>query len=57
MTPADRALIAEARGWLSDCEWEDMTPARIRRLSADAVRRAVARHYDGGWAAFAAASG
>lgn len=47
--------LREARGWLSDCLWADVTPDDIATMPADLITRAVARHYDGGLAAFLAA--
>lgn len=48
----ERALLVEARGWISDCEWgDDVDPDD---LDDDEVRAGVERHYDGGWDAFVA---
>ena len=48
------ALITEARGWLSDCSWDDMEPDEIDELSTATVQRAIARHYSGGIGQFVA---
>lgn len=47
--------LQEARGWLSDCAWADIDAVGIAALTPAQVTRAVARHYDGGMAAFLAA--
>lgn len=45
-------LIAEARAWISDCEWADgVDPAA---LTDDEVWGGIERHYSGGWAGFVA---
>ena len=54
MPPYGPQTVREARAWLLDCEWADMTPADIRRLPAHLVMRAVQRHYAGGVAQFIA---
>lgn len=54
MPPYGPQTVAEARAWLLDCEWQGITRTAIRRLSAHAVMRAVARHYEGGVAGFIA---
>jgi hypothetical protein len=46
-----RALIEEARGWLADLQWADEPD--FDALTDEQVIRAVSRHYDGGWDAFA----
>ena len=51
---ATPAQLREARGWIADCEWGDLTRASIRRLTADQVVRGIEAHYCGGWAAFVA---
>lgn len=45
-------LLREARAWIADCTWADDIDAYS--LTGDQVRRGVQRHYEGGWAAFAA---
>lgn len=47
--------LREAYGWLADCTWADIDGEGIAALSPVQVTRAVARHYDGGVAAFLAA--
>lgn len=42
--------VADARAWAADCTWADDTES----LPDAAIVRGVARHYDGGWAAFVA---
>lgn len=43
-----RALLGEARGWLTDCGWSvDVDDARVHTL--------VHRRYDGGWLDFVVA--
>jgi hypothetical protein len=49
-----KEAVVEARGWLSDCEWPDITVAQIGRLSRERVIAAVCRHYEGGEAQFLA---
>jgi hypothetical protein len=39
--------VTAARGWLADCEWAD--DPDFASLTPDQVRRAVSRHYEGGW--------
>ena len=53
-TKPTKEQIKDARLWLMDCSWPDATTAQIKRMSADQVIRAVARHYDGGIAGFIA---
>jgi hypothetical protein len=43
-----------ARSWLMDCVWADADASDVARLADAAVTRAIARHYDGGIAAFIA---
>lgn len=45
-------LIREARSWIADC-FEDVD---VAELSDAEVRSGVQRHYEGGWAAFVAAT-
>ena len=45
-------LMTEARAWLADLEWADEPD--FAAMSDEQVKRGVNRHYDGGWAAFAA---
>lgn len=42
--------LAEARGWIADCEWGDGIDAS--ELSDAAVQHGIARHYEGGTAQF-----
>ena len=49
---ATAAQIREARGWIADCGWPDMTRTAVRRLTAAQVVAGVQRHYCGGWAQF-----
>jgi len=52
------AELMEARYWLSDCDWHDVTPAEIIEDCSDAeIVRAVAVHFDGGLPAFIACTG
>ena len=46
------ALMREARAWVADCEWGEDAET-LAALSDAAVRAGVARHYAGGWEAFA----
>jgi hypothetical protein len=47
--------LTEARGWISDCVWADEVD--VDELSDSAVKRGIARHYDGGVAQFVADQG
>jgi hypothetical protein len=49
---AQTDLMTEARGWLADLEWADEPD--FAAMSDERIRAGVQRHYDGGWAAFAA---
>jgi hypothetical protein len=50
LTPAQ---INEARIWLGECEWRDCDADYIMEEATDMeVVKAVARHFDGGWAGF-----
>lgn len=49
------ALVDEMRGWLSDCEWRDLTPEDCYELDGSTALRAVERYFEGGLAAFAEA--
>ena len=49
---ATPAQLREARGWILDCGWQDLTPAQVRRMPAADVVRGVERNYEGGWAQF-----
>ena len=44
--------IAEARNWISDCDWHDLGPKEIRDLGVGQVESGVERHYAGGTAGF-----
>jgi hypothetical protein len=44
--------LDEARAWIADCEWADLSPEDIDDLSDDAIVDGVERHYEGGWAQF-----
>jgi len=57
MPPYGPQTVTEARAWLADCQWADMTRAGIMRLPAHLVMRAVQRHYAGGVAGFIADGG
>lgn len=46
----DAELIAAAREWLIECYPDEEDD--ILESSADRIRRAVARDYDGGWPEF-----
>jgi len=46
--------VAEARAWIADCGWADLTPAKVQRLTRAQVIAGIARHYEVGWAAFIA---
>ena len=48
------AQLRDARAWIADCEWDDLTRAAIRRMPADRVVRGIERNYCGGWAQFVA---
>jgi hypothetical protein len=51
--PKLTAVLTEARGWLSDCEWrDDITPEDIAAMPDAKIKRAVALNYEGGWDAF-----
>lgn len=52
----DHVLIAEARSWLADCAWVNMTEDDFSELTESQVVAGVQRHYEGGWAAFVAAT-
>lgn len=51
------AELAEARSWIGDCEWRDLEPEDVAELTDAEIMRGVARHYDGGLAAFIVATG
>lgn len=42
----------EARIWLADCVWGDMSEADFKSLSAARIWSGIRRHYDGGIPAF-----
>lgn len=44
--------IQEARYWLLDCEWADLTQEDISWLSPEEVIQGVHRNYCGGWQQF-----
>ena len=44
--------IADAREWISDCEWGNLEPDDIAELSDIDIVRGVDRHYSGGWEEF-----
>lgn len=46
------ALMSEARAWVADCEWAE-DAEDVAALPDAAIRAGVARHYAGGWEAFA----
>jgi hypothetical protein len=45
-------VLAEMRGWISDCVWGDLTPSQIKRMSTARVVDGVRRHYSGGVSQF-----
>jgi hypothetical protein len=45
-------LAAEARGWIGDCQWEDLTADDIEDLSDAQALSGIARKYEGGLHAF-----
>jgi hypothetical protein len=47
-----KEAVAEARGWISDCVWGDLTASQIKRLSKERVIDGIRRHYVGGEAQF-----
>lgn len=49
-------LLREARAWIADCEWPDMTPDLAAKLTDEQVKTGIERHYDGGWPGFRADS-
>lgn len=44
--------IADAREWISDCEWGNLDPEDIAELSDIDIVRGVAKYYSGGWEEF-----
>jgi hypothetical protein len=46
--------VQEARLWLMDCEWANVTADDIRDMSTLVILRNVDRHYSGGWSGFVA---
>jgi hypothetical protein len=44
--------LAAAREWIADCVWRDLDADDVAELTDEEVTRGVARHYDGGLAAF-----
>lgn len=57
MPPYGPETVTAARGWLSDCSWADADQDVIAALTDACVMGAVARHYEGGTAAFIADAG
>lgn len=49
-------LIREARGWIADNAWENIGPDDVADLTDAQVITGIRRYYEGGWAAFVAAS-
>lgn len=45
-------VLADMRGWLSECEWADVDAEDIAEMSAEQVLRAVCDHHDGGVVGF-----
>lgn len=48
---AQAEALKEARGWIADCSWAEGDPGKLNDAE---VMRGIARHYEGGWAAFLA---
>jgi hypothetical protein len=51
----DSDVMAEARGWVADCQWADGDSGE--HLSDATIQRGIERHYDGGWIAFVRSCG
>jgi hypothetical protein len=47
-------IIRAAREWVKDCEWGDLEPEDVDRLTRRLLVRGVERHYEGGWLQFVA---
>jgi hypothetical protein len=48
----DADLLAEMRGWISDCVWDDLDDEVLASLSDRQVVNGIRRHYSGGVAQF-----
>jgi hypothetical protein len=46
--------LKQAREWLADCSWPDLTSEEALTLDDITTTRAIAHHFDGGLAAFVA---
>jgi hypothetical protein len=49
-----QTAIQEARWWVADCLWADLTDGDVDTLPVLALVRGVDRHYAGGWQGFVA---
>lgn len=54
MNTHNPATIQAMRDWIADCSWPDLPPDEVADLTEAEVIAGVARHYDGGLAAFQA---
>jgi hypothetical protein len=52
-----QALATEARGWIADCQWEDLEEDDIKDLTDAQALSGIARKYEGGLDAFTASCG
>lgn len=50
--PLSPEELKAAREWLAECVWPDVEPEEFATLPELAIVRGVARHFDGGLAAF-----
>lgn len=57
MPPYGPETVTAAREWLADCTWADADADVIAALTGARVMGAVARHYEGGTAAFMSDAG
>jgi hypothetical protein len=44
--------LADAREWISDCQWRDLDPEDIEHLTDVEIVKGVGQNYDGGWRSF-----
>lgn len=49
---SDPKVIAAARAWVAECEWQNITADEIADLSASEIVRGVNDAYEGGWHQF-----